>query len=88
MISEHEKRILDAFYKPVPMGPNDQGVLQKVMKAVEAAEPELKRLREENAHLRKENERLKIERDKAAEEMWKASDQAQAFRKMAEERKQ
>ena len=38
---------------------------------------EVKRLRAENA-------RLRVERDKAAEEMWKASDQAQAFRKIIE----
>lgn len=37
--------------------------------------------------LRQENTRLQAERDKAVEEMWKASDQAQAFRKMVEERK-
>ena len=41
----------------------------------------------EITRLREENARLREERDKAVEEMWKASDQAQAFRKMAEERK-
>lgn len=41
----------------------------------------------EITRLRQENTRLQAERDKAVEEMWKASDQAQAFRKMVEERK-
>lgn len=41
----------------------------------------------EITRLRQENTRLQAERDKAVEEMWKASDQAQAFRKMIEERK-
>ena len=41
----------------------------------------------EITRLREENTRLREERDKAVEEMWKASDQAQAFRKMAEGRK-
>lgn len=45
------------------------------------------RLRAEITRLREENAILREERDKAVEEMWKASDQAQAFRKMAEERK-
>ena len=49
-------------------------------KLLREASDEITRLREENARLREE-------RDKAVEEMWKASDQAQAFRKMAEERK-
>jgi len=51
-LTEYERSILYAFYGPVPATSNDEAILLKVKNAVEAAEPELKRLHAENEKLR------------------------------------
>jgi uncharacterized coiled-coil DUF342 family protein len=63
------------------------GILADYKDAAASEAERANELNAENRTLCEENARLREERDKAVEEMWKASDQAQAFRKMAEERK-